>query len=290
MKRVFINLIAAVAFCFILFIPFSVSLHKDHNDPDFNSTFESENAFTDSDFEDNEKNYAGSVPIEESEITEQSNTEENEPLFNKRIIGVGDSLMRGDKLLASQTWLGLIESEYGAVTFNYGKNGNPLANVSSSSVTGMVGRIDGIYEEVPQADYFVLIGGANDKRLNVPIGEDDSTDIETFCGAINSIIDKVREYWPEAHIIFMTNYDRYKDNNSLGFGDIDYVEAMKRVCEKKKVFCYDNFHDSGVDFQDPDFISWADEGIYLGGSSNFHFSPEGYRWLLPKYKLLLEEN
>ncbi len=213
-----------------------------------------------------------------------------EPLFNKRVVGVGDSLMRGDKLSVSQTWLGLLGSEHGVVTFNYGENGNSVANVSSDSVTGMVGRIDRIYEEVPQADYFVLIGGANDKRLNVPIGEDDSTDIETFCGAINSIIDKVREYWPEAHIIFMTNYDRYKDKNSLDLGDLDYVEAMKRVCEKREIFCFDNYHDSGVDFQDTDFISWADEGIYFGGPPNAHFSPEGYRWLLPKYKFLLENN
>ncbi len=264
MKNILNKLMSVFACCIVLSIPFSGAVCGNYKDSDFHRTVE---------------------------MTEQFDKYKNEePLFNKRIIGVGDSLMRGDKLSKSQTWLGLIGSEYGAVTFNYGENGIPVANVSSMSVTGMVGKIDGIYEEVPQTDYFVLIGGANDKRLNVPLGEDDSIDIETFCGAINSIIDRVREYWPEAHIIFMTNYDRYKDKNSIELGDVDYVEAMKRVCEKKKVFCYDNFHDSGVDFRNPDYTSWGDEGVYLGGSPNAHFSPEGYKRLLPIYKSLLEKN
>jgi len=38
---------------------------------------------------------------------------------------------------------------------------------------------------VDHTDYVVVIGGANDKRLNIPLGDIDSSSTEIFCGALN---------------------------------------------------------------------------------------------------------
>jgi hypothetical protein len=215
---------------------------------------------------------------------------EKSHIYGKKIIGIGDSLMHGNNIGTSYTWLNLL-SEYGMKPYNYGINGNTVA-VQTVETTNppMVNRISTIHDTVPDCDYFVLIGGANDNRLSVPLGDTDSTDTSTFCGALNSIIDQVRELYPKCHIVFMTNYDRNPATNNLGLKDIDYVNAMLNVCAEKHVFCYDNYHDSGVDFFDDNFTAWADEGVYQGGTANHHFSPEGYKWLLPKYLNLVKSN
>lgn len=211
-------------------------------------------------------------------------------LYGKTVIGIGDSLMAGNQIGNAYTWLNLLKNAHGCIIHNYGKNGNPVAKANGEN-SSMVERIDDIYKEVPTADYIVVIGGANDKRLNVPIGEDLSEDISTFKGALNVLIDKIRRYYPKAHIVFMTNYDRYRTANTVGASDIDYVEAMLEICKAKHVFCYDNFHNSGVDFFDKNFVAWADEGIVdLSSSENHHFSKEAYKWLLPKYAALLAAN
>lgn len=212
-------------------------------------------------------------------------------LSGKKIVGIGDSLMRANTLSVSKSWLNLLSSKYGATVYNHGINGNSVAvQTVETSNKPMVTRIDDVRVAVPEADYFVLIGGANDKRLNVPIGTVDSTDTYTFMGALNVLISKVREYYPKAHVVFMTNFDRYPSLNNIGKTDIDYVNAMIEVCRKRHVFCYDNYHNSGVDFSDDNFIAWADEGIYNGGSKNCHFSPAANEWLAPKYKAILEAN
>lgn len=212
-------------------------------------------------------------------------------LSGKKIVGIGDSLMRANTLSVSKSWLNLLSSKYGATVYNHGINGNSVAfQTTETGDKPMVTRIDDVHVAVPEADYFVLIGGANDKRLNVPIGAIDSTDTSTFMGALNVLISKVREYYPMAHVVFMTNFDRYPTLNSIGKTDIDYVNAMIEVCRKRHVFCYDNYHNSGVDFSDNNFIAWADEGIYNGGSKNCHFSPAANEWLATKYKSILEAN
>ena len=121
----------------------------------------------------------------------------------------------------------------------------------------------------------VIIGGANDKRLNVSI--------EDFKSALETIVDGVRANVPKAKLLFMTNFNRFPNStNSLGLNDIDYVDAMLEVCKNKGVKCFDNYHESGVTFAD-----WFDEGVAQGTTANKHISREGYKWLLPIYENLI---
>lgn len=196
----------------------------------------------------------------------------NDTLYGKKISFLGDSLAHGNILGKDATWFHLLAMKYNMEETNMGINGNSVAvQTMETTNRAMVER----FADVPESDYFVLIGGANDKRLNVPIAD--------FKEALATIIDGVRAKMPKVKMLFLTNYNRFPNSpNALGLNDVDYVDAMKEVCASKCVKCFDNFRDSGVTFAD-----WFDEGVTLGTSANRHISREGYKWLLPTYENLI---
>lgn len=220
---------------------------------------------------------------------------EDSPLYGKNLTVMGDSLIYGNRLGNDATWITTIGMKYGMTYTNLGDNGNPVAVVSSSSETPMVERTSSVPSDT---DIFVLLGGANDKRLGVPIGTLDSTDTSTFMGALNTIIDDVRAICPEAKLLFMTTYYRYTSRNTYGFGDESYAQAMIDLCNYRKIPCFDNFHNSGVNFLDDNMLTWLDESRnvqYLEDSATayisdtHHFSIAGYDWIAPVYEKYLEQ-
>lgn len=211
---------------------------------------------------------------------------DTEILNGKTIIALGDSLFNGNKDCKGGTWLEMLAAKHNMTLHNHGKNGNTLAaqTLETQKQPPMCVR----YAEMEEsADYVVVMGGANDKRLNVPIGTDDATDMITFCGALNTLIAGLTAKYPKAKILFMTNYNRWPSKNKLGLSDIDYVEAMERVCKRWALPCFNNYYNSGISFQNPAQLLWIDEGIVRGEAPNHHFSTEAYAWLMPKYENLL---
>ena len=206
-------------------------------------------------------------------------------LKGKTLVALGDSLIHGNKLGNAVTWPNLLGEKCGMTVHNFGKNGNAIAKQEREpQQVPMCVR----YADMPDgADYVVVLGGANDRRLRVPVGENNDTDITTFKGALNTLIAGLTEKYPKAKILFMTNYNRYPEVNELGLSDIDYVVAMQEVCRKWAIPCFDNYHESGISFQTPSHLAWIDEGVQLGIGPNRHFTKEAYEWLLPKYEALL---
>lgn len=207
-------------------------------------------------------------------------------LKGKALAVIGDSLIYGARLGNAFTWPNLLGEKHGMTVYNFGKNGNPIArSAREPQQIPMCIR----YKDMPDdADYVVVLGGANDRRLRIPIGKDDDATPDTFKGALNVLIAGLLQKYPHAKILFMTNYNRYPQLTELGTSDIDYVVAMQEICVIHKIPCYDNYHHSGVDFQSPESLAWIDEGIELEGKPNRHFSKAGYRYLLPIYEKLLE--
>ena len=207
-------------------------------------------------------------------------------LDGKTLVALGDSLFYGNKLGNSATWINKLGAKHNMTVYNHGSNGNPVAaQEKEGKRVPMCVR----YADMEDgADYVVVCGGANDKRLDVPIGENDSRDITTFKGALNVLILGLTAKYPRARILFMTNYNRWPSLNKLGISDIAYVDAMKEICALWAIPCFDNYRGSGISFQNPAQLAWMDEGIALGLAPNHHFSDEGYDWLLPKYEALLE--
>lgn len=101
-------------------------------------------------------------------------------------------------------------------------------------------------------DIATILGGANDFNFGSVLGEVNSTDATTYCGGLNTIIDGLRKKNPLMTIICMTPTKAYYEDhnwdewgNSQGLHLIDYVNAMKAVCQVKSVECVDLYSDSG---------------------------------------------
>lgn len=206
-------------------------------------------------------------------------------LCGKTLVAIGDSLFYGNKLGNEATWVNKLGKKHGMTVYNHGINGNTVAVQDKETKTPpMCVR----YADMEDgADYVVVLGGANDKRLDVPIGNDDDTDPHTFKGALNTLILGLSAKYPRAKMLFMTNYNRWPSKNKLGISDLAYVIAMEDVCRKYSIPCFNNYYNSGISFQNPAQLPWVDEGLVLGLPENHHFSDEAYDWLLPKYEALL---
>lgn len=207
------------------------------------------------------------------------------PLFGKKIGAIGDSLIYGNNLGNGHVWLHKLALKNHMTEYNYGINGNPIAAASGYSGQPMSVRYSDMADDL---DYVVVLGGANDRRLNVPIGTESDATNTTFKGALKILIEGLLTKYPGKKILFLTNYNRVQGLNSAGLEDKDYVDAMLEMCALYGIPCFDNYRKSGISWHTDLQTSWADEGVSLGGSINRHFSDAGYDFLLPVYEQLLK--
>lgn len=247
----------------------------------------------------NPQNLMGAVLPEEiwkswSIYYEELEYENKTALTGKKMTLMGDSLFAGNNIGKGAVWCEKLATKYNMEVTNLAINGNTVARQEIETANdAMVDRIDTLD---PDTNYFVLIGGANDKRLNVPLGDEDSTDLSTFYGAVNSIISQVRTIAPKCKILLMSTYNRFTSRNSLGLKDWDYAQAMLKAGYNNGVRTFDNYHDSGVDFTIPVLDEWLDEsndvmqlvdGQVVHHTATHHFGIEGYDWLEPIYEQIL---
>lgn len=185
--------------------------------------------------------------------------------WRKTVTVEGDSLTRGNTLPKTASWFNIACSSRDMIYVNNAVNGQALSDIQDKDWTGL--------------DYFVLQGGANDKRLGKTL--------EEFTARIKAIVGRVRAQSPQCKILLMTNWRRTTDANSLGLYDSDYVVAMLAAAEELGVLCINNYAHS-LNLLDPAIAAWADEGIVSSGSANIHFSEAGNKWLAPRFLAALE--
>ena len=217
-------------------------------------------------------------------------------LNGKTIVALGDSLMYGAHLERNEPWLALLGEAYQMQAYNHGVSSTSVASSDITKAPAMWKRLrDEItYDHV---DYFVLEGGGNDRRHNVPLGEnhdnladfgDVQGEIPTFKGAINYIINTVKTRWPGCRMLLMTNVKRKMKANDLGLTDEAYVNAMVEMAKFRGIPYIDNYHDIGVDFRTPRLAGCVTDYDWAALPDN-HISAEGYRWLMPLYARKLME-
>lgn len=202
-------------------------------------------------------------------------------LYGKKIIVLGDSLTIGSGEALGHTCWENIATDYGCTVMNYGVSSSAIAGTGSQ--ISMVNRIDNILFNNPTCDIFILMGGANDKNNNIPIGHRYTTDPDYFTGAINTIIGKVRnQYGTSCQILCMTTYHRYETVNNYG-DELLYVNAMKEVCNYHSIPCFDNYANSIALAQDVPYSHLFDIGYTTGGVRSYHFNKVAYRYLTNIY-------
>jgi len=194
-------------------------------------------------------------------------------LRGKTLVGLGDSLLYGFGVRPEEAWIALLGKNCGLRVINRGASGTTIAR--SARPNAMCERIEAVLRETGRCDYFLLQGGANDMKHNVPLGETESVSECDFCGAINVILKKARAAWPGCKILLMTNYDRRIRRNALGLTDEDYANAMLATSEARGLPVFDNFHDLGISIRD-DACAWF-------FSDSQHLTPAANAWLAPRY-------
>ena len=145
------------------------------------------------------------------------------------MLAMGDSYFGGSTLGKSVTWVNKLGNKYKMKYANHGIGGSTMSDFVTTN-DPMVTRIQK-FKNI-NADIVLLEGGRNDRSKLVPLGDKDSRDTKTFCGAINFMIDHVLEKNPEAFIILVTTW-KHSNKNNAGYSNVTYADAMRNVAEHR---------------------------------------------------------
>lgn len=184
-------------------------------------------------------------------------------LKNKIINFLGDSITEGCGTTGREkVFHQLIKESHGLKhAYNYGVGGTRIARqvVPANDVTIYDLTFEIRAETMDRnADAVVVFGGTNDYgHGDAPFGSIDSDDIYTFCGAVNSLIKRLKNDFPKAKIVFMTPIHRLNETNpSEPDSKIlsDYAEAIVEICRKHDVAVIDLFNINPLDPANADFV------------------------------------
>ncbi len=215
-------------------------------------------------------------------IKGSAGTTESNILEGKSILAIGDSYVKGHTSPESDTWISQLATRNNMTKYIHAQNGISVAHATTATSNGLVDMIDSIISGVSSTDYIVFLAGHNDANASlnggqaVPIGTNDDTTKNTYKGALNIIIEKLLNKYPTAKILFLTPFERYGTEEA-------YVTAMQEVCSKWSIPCFDNYHNSGICWQNE-----AQKEAYE--SANLHFNRAGHERISYMYESILKNN
>lgn len=194
------------------------------------------------------------------------------PIWNHNIVLLGDSifdLCTSGKKLAVKTKANVFNGAKGGETAVYGqisptwktesvfslykisesiKTGNWSEQIAQNQDKGnLLNSID-----FNNIDYLFILIGTNDWRRNPKIGTDDSTDLTTFKGAMNVILDNILSTYPNINVVLLSPLYRAE------FGDSDTVpnengtylyevaNAMGDIAKKYHLPFFNLYYEGGI--------------------------------------------
>lgn len=202
------------------------------------------------------------------------------------LYAMGDSYFAGNKIGKDATWVNMFCRNHGINFINYGIGGSTMSDFVTDK-NPMIKRI--MEMDTSPADIILLEGGRNDLNNEVPLGALDSRDTQTFCGAVNFILDRFRKTYPNALIILITPW-KFSKKRENGYNNLTYAELLRSIAEHRAdrhITCIYNADPeiSGVDMDDPDFR--AKYSIKPNDPS--HLNEEGMKLVLPFMEQKIEE-
>jgi len=184
-------------------------------------------------------------------------------LKNLTVSFLGDSITEGHGTTSpDKVFHQIIKEKYGMNhAYNYGIGGTRIARqiVPTKEKT----KHDLTFELRSDimdrnADAIVVFGGTNDfGHGDAPFGTLDSDDKYTFCGAVNSLINKLERDFPNSRLIFMTPLHRLGEtvpSNPDSKKLEDYVNAILAICKKRNIAVIDLFKINPLDPADEQVI------------------------------------
>ena len=207
-----------------------------------------------------------------------------------KMYAIGDSYFGGSQLGQHQTWVNLLGYKYGMTFHNYGIGGNTVATArgQSSNQPPMHSR----YDDMPtDGDIYIIEGGRNDRHYSVPFGQNDSTTVTSFKGALNVIIKGILDKNPNAFIVLVTPWSYATETGYLGTNN-DYADAMKELAEHyndPRIVCMyaADAEYTGVDMANAKFraqyCQTASDVSHLNADGMYLVAPKFDQWLAEAY-------
>ena len=204
-----------------------------------------------------------------------------EKMKNLTMYAIGDSYFAGHGGVGlTGTWPSLLASKYEMTATIDAVGGSTVANWSgyAERKKPMVLRYK---DSVPTGDVdIILIEGGRNDRGRLPIGTNDSTDINTFKGALNVMISDLKTKFPNALIICVTTWNAQDYTNP---STVEYAEAMVELCASRNDVKCINAADpevSGVDINVAEFR----QNYCVGPNDHSHLNRDGMRLVLPYFE------
>ena len=167
----------------------------------------------------------------------------------KKATALGDSITANGNISGTthSGWRNFVANEmmFADVIYNCGIGGTRVSGSGSQAMWQDV-RINAIPSDT---DVLFFNGGMNDWGGDAILGDEDSTDTNTFYGALNTIVQKIMARVPNALIFFMTTTLGYQNGslkNAQNLTTYDYGRAIKKVAEKNGFPCIDLHALSGI--------------------------------------------
>jgi lysophospholipase L1-like esterase len=160
---------------------------------------------------------------------------------------LGDSITQGAGASCRETqYVSVVGEILGCEVRNYGEGGTRIAKQITPSKEAIYDRdfLMRCDEMSDDADLVFVFGGTNDYgHGDAPLGELDSMDEYTFCGAINSLISKIVSRYGKDKLCFILPIHRYNEDNVYGEGNKEkagaplstYVTLMKQILQKQEI-------------------------------------------------------
>lgn len=191
-------------------------------------------------------------------------------LKNLKINFLGDSITQGIGTTgADKVFHQIIKRDFDlAEAYNCGASGTRIAK-QTNFYNHFFDMYFGLRAKImpKNVDAIVVFGGTNDfGHGDSKMGNIDSKDIYTFCGAMNTLIEELKSDFPNAKIVFLTPLRRADENNPNHDGKIlkDYVDAILEITKKHNISVIDLFSSGIIDPKDlevlPDGLHPSDKG------------------------------
>ena len=188
-------------------------------------------------------------------------------LTGKKIGFLGDSITNGYR--ATVPFRTLIQEATSCDAINYGINSSTLSTYNGNNpVCERYSSMDA------DLDYVCVLIGTND---TAPMGSADSTDKQTFYGALNVLIEGLITRYTSKRIMFMTLLPRR--NNDLSAKNT----AIRERCAYYSIPCYDLFINSGMN-PNLDIVNTT----LFAQSDGLHPNNTGHALLATKIQAALE--
>lgn len=159
---------------------------------------------------------------------------------------LGDSITQGaGAACEKEIYVNVVGELLGCTVRNFGIGGTRIAR--QRVLANEVYDEDFLQrsEKMPlDADMVFVFGGTNDYgHGDAPLGEITSRDEYTFCGAVNSLIEKLTKKYGKEKLCFILPLHRYNEDNPYGEGRKEvpvaplsvYVEKLRTILQNQEI-------------------------------------------------------